>query len=90
MDDGTPVRATSTCTFKQWKSNTSDLKDQDLMSADVAKAWTVKRGQTLASIATYEYGDPRKWRAIAQANGIDDPSRLTPGAILIVPALRNI
>jgi nucleoid-associated protein YgaU len=90
MEDGTPVRATSKCTFTQWKSNSSDLKDQDLMSADVAKVWTVKRGQTLPSIATYEYGDPRKWRPIAQANGIDDPSRLTPGTILIVPALRNI
>lgn len=90
MDEGTPVRATSTCTFKQWKSNKSDLEDQNLMSADVAKVWTVKRGQTLASIATYEYGDPRKWRPIAQANGIGDPSRLTPGTILIVPALRNI
>jgi nucleoid-associated protein YgaU len=89
MEDGTPVRATSTCTFKQWKSNKSDLQDQDLMSADVAKVWTVKRGQTLASIASYEYGDPRKWRPIAEANGIDDPSRLTPGVMLIVPALRN-
>jgi hypothetical protein len=90
LEDGTPVRATSTCTFKQWKSNQKDLQDQDLMSADVAKVWTVKRGQTLASIARYEYGDPRKWRPIAEANGIDDPSSLKPGATLIVPALRNI
>jgi nucleoid-associated protein YgaU len=90
MENGTPVRATSTCTFKEWKSNKSDLKEQNLMSADIAKVWTVKRGQTLTSIADYEYGDPRKWRPIAEANGINDPSRLTPGAILIIPALRNI
>lgn len=90
MDDGTPVRATSTCTFKQWQSNNSDLKDQDLMSADVAKVWVVKRGQTLASIASEEYGDARKWRPIAQANGIDDPMKLHPGAVLVLPALRNI
>jgi nucleoid-associated protein YgaU len=90
MEDGTPVRATSTCTFKQWKSNQKDLQDQDLMSADVAKVWTVKRGQTLTLIASHEYGNPRKWRPIAEANGIDDPSRLTPGTMLIIPALRNI
>ncbi|MGH8683741.1 MAG: CIS tube protein [Nitrosospira sp.] len=90
MEDGTPVRATATCTFRQWQSNTSDLKEQDLMSADVAKVWVVKRGQTLASIATKEYGDPRKWRPIAQANGIDDPANLHPGAILVLPALRNV
>ncbi|SCX85765.1 LysM domain-containing protein [Nitrosospira sp. Nl5] len=90
MEDGTPVRATATCTFRQWQSNISDLKEQDLMSADVAKVWVVKRGQTLASIAAKEYGDPRKWRPIAQANGIDDPVNLHPGAILALPALRNI
>ena len=57
------------------------------MSADVAKVWTVKRGQTLASIATQEYGDPRMWRPIADANGIDDPMRLHPGTLLVLPAV---
>jgi nucleoid-associated protein YgaU len=90
MEDGTPVRATATCTFRQWQSNTSDLKEQNLMSADVAKVWVVKHGQTLASIASREYGDPRKWRPIAQANGIDDPMSLRPGAVLVLPALHNI
>jgi len=90
MEDGTPVRATATCTFRQWQSNTSDLKEQNLMSADVAKVWIVKQGQSLASIASREYGDPRKWRPIAQANGIDDPTKLRPGAILVLPALHDI
>jgi nucleoid-associated protein YgaU len=90
MEDGTPVRATATCTFRQWQSNTSDLKEQNLMSADVAKVWIVKQGQSLASIAGREYGDPRKWRPIAQANGIDDPTKLRPGAILVLPALHDI
>ena len=60
------------------------------MSADVAKVWIVKQGQSLASIAGREYGDPRKWRPIAQANGIDDPTKLRPGAILVLPALHDI
>ena len=89
MEDGIPVRATATCTFKSWKSSLRDLQDQNLMSADVAKVWTVKRGQTLASIATHEYGDPRMWRPIADANGIDDPLVLHPGALLLLPAVRN-
>lgn len=87
MDDGTPVRATANCTFKQWQSNNEDLKKQKLMSNDVAKVWVVKSGETLAVIATSEYGDPRKWRPIAQANGIDDPMNLHPGSILVLPAL---
>lgn len=88
MDDGTPVRATNKCTFKQWRSNVSDLQKQDLLSSDVAKVWVVKQGQTLANIAAVEYGDPREWRTIAEANGMDDPLAMVPGRSLILPAKR--
>ncbi|MGF6754540.1 CIS tube protein [Paraburkholderia sp. GAS334] len=88
MDDGKPVRATAKCTFTQWRSNESDLQKQKLMSSDVVKTWTVRRGQTLASIAAAEYRDPRNWRYIADANGIDDPLALRPGMTLLLPALR--
>ena len=88
MPDGTPVRATAACTFRQWQSNLVDLKQQNLMSSDVAKVWTVRQGQTLAAIAAEEYRDPRAWRAIAEANGIDDPLALAPGTTLLLPALR--
>ncbi len=43
-------------------------------------------GDSLELLAYREYGDPTAWRVIAQANGIDDPQRLRPGAELIVPA----
>jgi nucleoid-associated protein YgaU len=85
---GLPVRATANCTFKQWISNNDDLKRQSLMSSDVAKVWVVKRGQTLATIASAEYGDPREWRAIADANGIDNPLELASGMRLVLPARR--
>lgn len=86
MEDGTPVRATCKCTFKQWRSNTADLKKQNLMSSDLAKVWQVKQGQTLAGIAAVEYGDPREWRTIAEANGMDDPLAMVPGRMLVLPA----
>jgi nucleoid-associated protein YgaU len=86
---GVPVRATANCTFKQWISNKGDLQNQNLMSADVAKVWTVRQGQTLAHIAAEEYGDPRAWRLIADANGIDDPLRLPAGLRLLLPAHRG-
>jgi len=85
---GTPVRATASCTFKQWVSNSRDLKNQDLMSSDVAKIWIVKRGQSLATIAAAEYGNPRAWRIIADANGIDNPLGLAAGTRLLLPARR--
>jgi nucleoid-associated protein YgaU len=88
MDDGTPVRATCRGTFRQWKSNGDDLREQDLLSADVAKVWTVKHSQTLATIAAREYGDPREWLTIAEANGIDDPLAIQPGQQLVLPPRR--
>ena len=89
MDDGTPVRATNRCSFKQWCSNVSDLKAQDLLSSDVAKVWVVKQGQTLAMIAALEYGDARAWPVIAEANRIDDPLGVRPGARLMLPPRRT-
>jgi nucleoid-associated protein YgaU len=87
-EQGTPVRATLKCSFKQWRSNNADLQRQQLMSADVAKSWVVRRGQTLASIAAQEYADSSRWRDIAAANDIDDPLRLAPGSTILLPPLR--
>ncbi len=50
----------------------------------------VLEGDSLASIATREYGDPDVWRVIAEANGIDDPFRLRPGRRLLVPSPRDL
>jgi nucleoid-associated protein YgaU len=82
------VRATAHCTFKQWLPTNKDLANQDLMSSDVAKVWVVRRGQSLTAIASAEYGDPRAWRIIADANGIDNPLGLAPGTRLLLPARR--
>lgn len=86
IESGRPVRATARCSFKQWIGNLSDLQKQNLMSSDVAKTRLVKRGDSLATIAAAEYGDPRVWRVIAEANGIDDPLALLPGTRLVLPA----
>lgn len=42
------------------------------------RLWNVKSGDSLTLIAAQVYGDPRLWRLIAEANGIDDPLRF-PG-----------
>lgn len=87
MEDGTPVRAKLSCTFKEWRTNYEDLNRQRTESSDVAKVWTVRRGETLAAIAAEEYLDPKCWRVVAQANDIDDPLQLRPGRMLVLPAL---
>lgn len=92
MEDGTPVRATSGCTFKEWRTNYDDLNKQKPESSDIAKIRIVKRGETLSGIAAAEYRDPGLWRPIADENDIDDPLSLVPGTVLLIPTLtqRNL
>jgi len=89
MENGTPVRAKLACSFKEWRTNYDDLNRQRTESSDVVKIWTVRRGETLASIAAEEYLDPTCWRIIAETNDVDDPLRLEPGMSLLLPALRE-
>ena len=87
MENGTPVRAKLACSFKEWRTNYDDLNRQKTQSSDVAKIWTLRRGESLASIAAEEYLDPKQWRVIAAANDIDDPLALVPGRSLVLPAI---
>ena len=47
----------------------------------------VQPGETLDRIAGIHYGDPTRWRAIAVANGVEDPLALRPGGLLSIPRL---
>lgn len=87
MEDGTPVRATATCTLKEWRTNYDDLNRQRRESSDVAKNWVVKRGDSLSSIAAHEYLDATMWRPIAAKNHLDNPLDLAPGQSLSIPKL---
>ncbi|HEX4834350.1 MAG TPA: LysM peptidoglycan-binding domain-containing protein [Trebonia sp.] len=86
LSDGTPVRATLSCTFTEYMT-TAAAKAAEPHSADVAKTWVARRGDTLASIAAQEYQDPARWRDIAVANGISNPRVLLPGTTLTIPKL---
>lgn len=89
LSDGTPVRATLSCTFRQWRSDDTEARLLNRQSVDVAKTVMVKRGDTLSHIAFREYKDSTLWRPIANANDIDDPRQLTIGQTLVIPALTN-
>ena len=86
LSDGTPVRATLTCTFAEYQTS-AVAKSRELHSPDVVKTRTVRRGDTLASIAAQEYQDPSRWCDVATANGIANPRDLLPGVVLTIPKL---
>jgi Contractile injection system tube protein/LysM domain len=52
-------------------------------------AHTIRDGDSLPSISYQHYGDPTRWRSIAEANGIDDPLHLKRGATLAIPRLEE-
>ena len=48
--------------------------------------YTVEKGDTLWSIAERVYGNGKRWRDIAEANGIEEPSAdLKKGQVLVLP-----
>jgi hypothetical protein len=53
-------------------------------------AHTVVAGENLVGLATSTYGTPRSWRALAVANGLDDPLRLPPGRQLYLPSREEL
>ncbi|HEV7757781.1 MAG TPA: hypothetical protein VGO78_02290 [Acidimicrobiales bacterium] len=87
LGDGTPVRATLSCTFVEARTE-AHSRASELHSADVAKTRLLRRNDTLQSIAADEYNDPGLWRLIARANAIVNPRDLKPGTVLMIPKLR--
>jgi len=49
------------------------------------RSHTVRAGETLSQIALRYYGMGSMWQAIATANGIADPGKLTVGHKLVIP-----
>jgi hypothetical protein len=87
LADGTPVRATLTVSFKEFLDIDALVQVQPTQSADHRKNRVVRSGDRIDNIANEEYGDPGKWRPIAEENDMDDPDELEPGHVLVIPAL---
>jgi nucleoid-associated protein YgaU len=85
--DGTPVRATLDVTFQQITDDFNQPKTNPTSGGTGGqRQWTVKEGDTLASIAFESYGDAARWRPIADANRLASVRDLRPGTRLGIPA----
>jgi nucleoid-associated protein YgaU len=87
--NGTPLRATCSVSIEEMPY---PAPKQNPTSGGLAalSQHTLVAGDTLASIAYREYGDPALWRPLAAFNGIDDPMRLRPGTVLDLPELAEL
>jgi hypothetical protein len=82
---GEPVRATLNVTMTEFLDAVKDKKETD----PELTTRRVRRGDTVTSIAAEVYQDPTEWRAIAEANNLDDPRRLQIGRTLTIPKLSS-
>jgi nucleoid-associated protein YgaU len=90
--DGTPIRASVSLTLVQTvkadsrsSSDPAPGQNPTTRASSQHSVHLVQEGDSLTTIAYDAYGDPTRWREIAEANGIDDPLRLRRGHPLIVP-----
>jgi hypothetical protein len=90
--DGTPIRAICALTLVQVEkangrsgSGPAPAQNPTTRADSRPGVHVVIEGDSLTSIAYTAYGDPTRWREIAQANAIDDPLVLDRGRSLLVP-----
>ncbi|GAA1769307.1 LysM peptidoglycan-binding domain-containing protein [Pseudarthrobacter sulfonivorans] len=86
---GLPVRATCTVALEEIAG---EPPKQNPTSGGLVprRVHVLVEGETLAGIAYNEYGNPSLWRAVAAANGIDDPMRLRSGMSILLPAVDEL
>jgi LysM repeat protein len=85
---GVPLRADMKLVLQQYEQ--SDAFGPQNPTSGTPRPHRVHRiqpGETLDRISAQYYGDPTRWRALAVANGVEDPLTLRPGALLSIPQL---
>lgn len=85
--EGIPLRATLTVTLREYKTLDEQLKQLNLNSPDKTQGYILRSDDTLAGLAARQYLRPGEWRAIADANDIEDPRRLVPGSFVRIPPI---
>lgn len=85
LQDGAPVRAKVDVTFTQYVDVNDYPKQSPIGGTHFEQAWRLTAGDRLDLIAAEVYGDPQKWRRIAERNRIANPYALQPGKVLQIP-----
>ena len=87
--NGLPLRATIDLTLK---SAAEEPKGTNPTSGSESsrRRHVLRREESLHSVAHSTFGDAGAWRAIAELNGIDDPTRLRPGRELLLPDVSEL
>jgi Contractile injection system tube protein/LysM domain len=86
--NGEPIRATVELELAQ-AEKAEKGQNPTTRAITGLRVHRVKDGDSLPSIAYDSYGDATRWRAIAEANGVDNPFRLRRGSQLTIPRIEG-
>jgi len=84
--DGTPIRASCNLSLEEVPEEPAG-QNPTSGALESRRTRLISDGDSLASVAFREYGDPNLWRGIAAFNAIDDPLRVVPGTRVLVPTI---
>jgi hypothetical protein len=86
--DGVPLRARADLVLTQYQPDKAfGPQNPTSGTPQPHKVHRIVPNETLDRIAARHYGDPTRWRDIANANGIEDPQAIVPGTLLSIPRL---
>ncbi|MFN3254053.1 MAG: LysM peptidoglycan-binding domain-containing protein [Ilumatobacter sp.] len=85
-NEGLPLRANVELSLEQYEPDANwGPQNPTSGTPNPKRTHQVQVGETLDRIAGRYFGDPTRWRDIAQLNGIADPLDLKPGRLLAIP-----
>jgi len=82
---GQPIRATANLRL-QYEGTPPPGTNPTSGGIPGRRSHTLVSGENLQHVAMANYGKPGAWRALAAANGIEDPLAVQPGTIIYLPA----
>jgi len=88
LNDGTPVRATLSVSFKEFQP--VEIEIQRGLFIGPPTVHNILEGETLSGIAGDALGDSGAWREIAELNNIENPRKIPTGTQLIIPTQKQL
>ncbi len=87
---GVPLRAHMWLELRQFeRSKAFGPQNPTSGTPNPHRVHRVQPGETLDRISARYYGDATRWRILANANGLEDPLAVRPGAVLSIPRLED-
>lgn len=83
--DGAPLRAHVSLRLEEVPTPPPTPTNPTSTGTSLLRLHRTVVGESLPLMAHRAYGRADRWRSIAEASGIDDPTRLRPGMALLIP-----